>query len=142
MNKQRLIGIILFLIGIMLDFFVELTVDDIKSWSWYIQNRNWIFFIGALLILSGVLLSFVNISKIKKKIPMEDSKGSSDISFLNTDEKFLREQLDRHQENLRKLLRQKSIYATGEEPLRLLNQIAAEQKKIQEIEQQLQNLGE
>lgn len=140
MNKQRIIGIILFLIGILLDFFVELIVDDIKRWSWYIENRTWIFIIGATFILAGGLLTFVNISKEKDKISGEDSQGTSDISLLDKDQDFLNEQLIRHQENLRKLLRQKSIYAAGEEPLHLLNQSAAEEKKIREIEQQLQNL--
>lgn len=141
MKTQRIIGVTLFLIGILLNFFVELVADEIKRNPWYIQNRTWILSIGALFILLGIFLTFVNIPKVKEKISKGNSKETGDISFPDKDQNFLREQLNRHQENLRKLLRQKSIYAAGEEPLHLLNQIAAEQKEIQEIEHKLQNIG-
>ncbi len=53
------------------------------------------------------------------------------------DESFLREQLAAHEQNLRLLLRQKIVYAAGEEPLRLLNQIRAEEQAINDINKQL-----
>lgn len=53
------------------------------------------------------------------------------------DEQFLQQQLAAHQRNRRRLLEQQSIYAAGETPLHLLNQIEAEEKAIQEIMQQL-----
>lgn len=53
------------------------------------------------------------------------------------DEQFLREQLVQHEQNRRHLLKQKSMYGAGEEPLRLLNQIRSEEEEIKKIKQQL-----
>lgn len=53
------------------------------------------------------------------------------------EEAFLRDQLAQHQRNRRTLLKQKSIYGAGEAPLRLLNQIEAEEEAIEKIRQQL-----
>jgi hypothetical protein len=74
--------------------------------------------------------------KDKSKIEIRGS-DSSEATLANEDTNFLREQLARHQENRRQLLKQKSIYAAGEKPLHLLNQIAAEENAIKEIERQL-----
>jgi len=141
MKTQRIIGVSLFAIGIILDFFIELLADEIKKQPLYIQNRNWILFVGAIFILIGIFLTIVNIPKLKEKILKDDEKGVGDITFLNKDLNFLQEQVASHQENLKKLLNQKSTYAKGEEPLHLLNQIEAEEKKIKEIKQQLQKSG-
>lgn len=60
------------------------------------------------------------------------------ISSLSDDEAaHLQELLEQHSINLRQLEKQKSYYGRGEEPLRLLNQIDAEQQAINEIKRQL-----
>jgi CheY-like chemotaxis protein len=51
--------------------------------------------------------------------------------------KSLRKQLDEHQSNLNKLEEQKATFAKGEEPLRLLNQIEAEEREIARLEAEL-----
>ena len=48
--------------------------------------------------------------------------------------------LARHQRNLEHLLEQKAVYAAGEEPLRLLNQIDAEHQEINRIQAELAKL--
>jgi len=53
------------------------------------------------------------------------------------DREFLRSLLTQHQRNLQRLLKQKAMYGAGEEPLRLLNQIAAEEEQITELERKL-----
>ena len=49
----------------------------------------------------------------------------------------MRKQLDEHQSNLNKLEEQKATFAKGEEPLRLLNQIEAEEREIARLEAEL-----
>ncbi len=49
----------------------------------------------------------------------------------------LRQLLAQHQHNLQLLQVKKAVYAAGEEPLSLLNQIEAEEKTIQALKQQL-----
>lgn len=49
----------------------------------------------------------------------------------------LHELLARYERNLHLLRRKKAVYAEGEEPLSLLNQIDMEEKKIHELKQQL-----
>lgn len=53
------------------------------------------------------------------------------------DEAFLREMLAAHEQNLRLLLKQKAVFAAGDIPLRLLNQIRAEEEEISKIKRQL-----
>jgi DNA-binding response OmpR family regulator len=53
---------------------------------------------------------------------------------------MLEEELKLHKRNLRKLRSQKAIYAAGEAPLHLLNQIETEEKEIQRIEEELKTL--
>jgi len=55
---------------------------------------------------------------------------------------FLERELDQHKRNLRLLRQKKAVYAVGEEPLYLLNQIEAEEQEIQKIEQRLAQLAE
>lgn len=56
-----------------------------------------------------------------------------------SNQQYLYELLRMHQENLRKLIKQKSVFAAGEVPLHLLNQIEAEENEIEEIEEKLRN---
>jgi hypothetical protein len=51
--------------------------------------------------------------------------------------KSLQKQLEEHKSNLNKLKEQKATFAKGEEPLRLLNQIEAEEKEIARLEAEL-----
>ena len=53
------------------------------------------------------------------------------------DTEFLQSMLAQHRRNLQLLQRQKANFGAGEEPLRLLNQIAAEEEAIGKIEGQL-----
>jgi hypothetical protein len=50
---------------------------------------------------------------------------------------LLETELAQHRRNLLRLRQQKAVYAEGEIPLRLLNQIEAEERQIQRIEQEL-----
>jgi hypothetical protein len=54
----------------------------------------------------------------------------------------LQKELDRHRRNLHRLREQAALYAAGETPLRLRNQIEAEEKAIRRIEAKLEDLGE
>ena len=131
------IGVALFLIGLSLDFMFNLLAESSKVKDWHKANSTVGFVISGILVLAGITLTIISITK-KDRTKIE-TKGSEsdDIVLANEDTNFLRERLARHQENRRQLLKQKSIYAVGEEPLHLLNQIAAEEKAINEIEQQL-----
>jgi hypothetical protein len=50
----------------------------------------------------------------------------------------LQSELQQHQRNLSRLQAQKAVYARGEEPLRLLNQIDHEEQEIERIQMELQ----
>jgi hypothetical protein len=52
---------------------------------------------------------------------------------------MLQQELVQHEHNLRRLRAQKAIYAAGEEPLHLLNQIDHEVAEIQRLEAELQS---
>ncbi len=93
--------------------------------------------VAGLFALVGIILNIFSISKDSKPKPEKESSEPSVPSHANEDEKHLRELLAKRRQNLRTFQLQKSIYAAGEEPLHLLNQIAAEEKAIKEIEQQL-----
>jgi len=63
---------------------------------------------------------------------------SVDFDFNESNEiQFLQELLEQHQRNLQLLIRQKAAYGSGEEPLRLVNQISAEEERIQNILERL-----
>lgn len=136
-NVQIVSGVALFLIGISLDFVFNLFAADSKIVELYNKYHTWTLVIAGVLVLVGIILIIGNIRKDAKLRAEKKSSVTSDMTMFGEDEKFLREQLARHQENRRQILKQKSIYAAGEEPLHLLNQIAAEEKAINEIEQQL-----
>lgn len=55
----------------------------------------------------------------------------------DTEREALAEELEMHRRNLRKLRQQAAVYAEGEKPLRLLNQIEHEEGVIRELEQRL-----
>ena len=50
---------------------------------------------------------------------------------------FLKRQLQQHTKNLDRLKEQLVLYGAGDAPLRLLNQIEAEQKKIEAFEDKI-----
>lgn len=54
---------------------------------------------------------------------------------------MLEEELKAHQRNLARLRGKKAVYAAGEEPLSLLNQIEAEETEIQRIQQALADVS-
>jgi hypothetical protein len=65
--------------------------------------------------------------------PLQSNKSN------NNEKQYLNKLLRRHQENLRKLMIKKSVFAIGEVPLHLLTQIEAEENEIEEIEERLRN---
>lgn len=136
-NVQIVSGVALFLIGILLDFIFNLFAANSKMVELYNKNHTWALVIAGVLVLVGIILIIGNLRKDVKLSGEKKSGVPSDKPTFSEDEKFLYEQLARHQENRRQLLKQKGIYAAGEEPLHLLNQIAAEEKAVKEIEQQL-----
>jgi hypothetical protein len=54
---------------------------------------------------------------------------------------LLEQELAQHQRNLARLRAKKAVYAAGEEPLSLLNQIDAEMREIQRVEAELARLA-
>jgi hypothetical protein len=136
-KTQRLIGVTLFLIGLALGLITNLLAADPEVQTWYKQYRTWILIVAALFALVGIILTIASISKNSHPKLEKKNGESSTPSLANEDEEHLRELLAKRQQNLRTLQLQKSIYAAGEEPLHLLNQIAAEEKALKEIEQQL-----
>ena len=136
-RTQRIIGVTLFLLGLALGLITNLLAADPELQIWYKQYRTWILIVAGLFALVGIILNIFSISKDSHPKPEKKSSEPSAPSFANEDVKHLRELLAKRQQNLRTLQSQKSIYAAGEGPLHLLNQIAAEEKAIKEIEQQL-----
>ena len=59
------------------------------------------------------------------------------VKQATADADFLRSLLAQHQRNRQRLLQQKALYGAGEEPLRLLNQLDAEDEAIAKLQQQL-----
>jgi len=53
----------------------------------------------------------------------------------------LEQQLSWHQRNLTRLRAKKSVYAAGKEPLSLINQIEAEEREIQRIQKEMEQLS-
>jgi hypothetical protein len=73
--------------------------------------------------------------------PLVGGEGEGQDAFGPEDERAaLQRELDQHKRNLHKLREQAAIYAAGETPLHLLNQIEAEEKEIRRIEGELENL--
>jgi hypothetical protein len=73
--------------------------------------------------------------------PLLRGEDKGENSFGSEDERAaLQRELDQHKRNLYKLREQAAIYAVGETPLHLLNQIEAEEKEIRRIEGELEKL--
>lgn len=134
---QRIIGVTLFLIGLVLGLITNLLAADPEVQIWYTQYRTWILILAGLFAVVGIILNIASISKDSHPKSKKESSEPSVPSLANEDEMYLHELLSKRQQNLRTLQLQKSIYAAGEEPLHLLNQISAEEKAINKIEQQL-----
>lgn len=74
--------------------------------------------------------------------PAAPPTGQAAPGISSAEERALLEQeLAQHRRNLLRLRQQKAIYAEGEVPLRLLNQIEAEEREIQRIEKALRASG-
>lgn len=136
-KTQRLVGVTLFLIGLALGLITNLLAADPEIQIWYKQYRTWILIVAGLFAVVGIILNISSISKDSHPKSKKESGEPSVPSLANEDEMYLHELLSKRQQNLRTLQLQKTTYATGEEPPHLLNQIAAEEKAIKEIEQQL-----
>jgi len=54
---------------------------------------------------------------------------------------MLEQELAQHQRNLNRLRAKKAVYAAGEEPLSLLNQIDAEFREIERVKTELRALA-
>ena len=54
----------------------------------------------------------------------------------------LQQQREQHRKNLNRLQAKRSVYAAGEEPLSLINQIEHEEEEIRRIEAELSRLGQ
>lgn len=73
--------------------------------------------------------------------PPPGKEAAQEDTFASKDERAaLRRELAQHKRNLYKLREQAAIYAAGETPLHLLNQIEAEEKEIRRIEANLDTL--
>lgn len=137
-KAERIIGVTLFLIGLLLGVIINLFTSDSNVQNWYDKNRIWVFCFAGALILLGVILIILSFGSAgKPSTEKETPKKENQNQAKDKDEQSLSELLKNHQENLHKLKKQISIYAVGEEPLHLLNQIDTEQKTIKEIEEQL-----
>lgn len=96
----------------------------------------------------GLLLDLL--AEVKRENPRQYAHfeprlwgGQADAAseFSSEDQRgMLEQELARHQRNLHRLRAQKAIYAAGEEPLHLLNQIDQEQAEIQRIQTELDSL--
>jgi hypothetical protein len=75
------------------------------------------------------------------KGPLDHRGKAVKVTRLNSRKVSLETELAQHRSNLAKLRQKKAIYALGEEPLHLLNQIEAEEKAITELEACLAKLG-
>jgi len=69
-----------------------------------------------------------------------DTPSAEDFRSQNQ-QTTLEQQLSRHQYNLNRLQVKKSVYAAGEEPLSLINQIEAEEREIQRIQKEMEQLS-
>jgi hypothetical protein len=159
MIVKRIVGITLFLVGLLLGFITNLFSSDPIVQAWYTNNRSYILPTAAFLIIMGIFLTFISLSDSEasknKRFSADNStlpphyhhKDSQAYQQTNNDDtkqylddpqtQFLVSQLNSHQRNLKHLLGQKAVYASGESPIRILNQIEFEQETIAQIEEQL-----
>jgi hypothetical protein len=90
---------------------------------------------GTLSLSSGAFRTFV----LEQPL-LADEEISPRLLDDDTERAVLEQELDQHKRNLYKLRQQAAIYAAGETPLHLLNQIEAEEMEIRRIEEQLRAL--
>lgn len=76
-----------------------------------------------------------NVTPTNQKQPVAQSRAPQSIS--SGDREFLESLLRQHRRNLQRLMQQKANFGAGEEPLRLLNQIDAEEAELARIEGEL-----
>lgn len=92
------------------------------------------------LVTRGVEAAAVNFGGANKVAAAPTGRSAIPAQRTSTpavDTEFLQSMLAQHRRNLQLLQRQKANFGAGEEPLRLLNQIAAEEEEIGKIERQL-----
>jgi hypothetical protein len=77
----------------------------------------------------------------RDKIVGGPASGSAAERAAAQQRRALQAELEQHQGNLARLRAQKAVYALGEEPLRLFNQIEHEEQEIARIQTELQRLG-
>jgi hypothetical protein len=83
--------------------------------------------------------------KSMKKMPAEEpilTTKEKETTTANKEKRLLqlRKLYVQHQDNLQKLREQEAIFGLGERPLRLLNQIEAEKKAVEEIQLEIERL--
>lgn len=77
--------------------------------------------------------------KLDAEVLQETLPEMVNITISDDEQSYLTAELAQHRLNVLRLRKQKAIYAEGEEPIRLLNQIDAEETAIRKLEQQLQS---
>lgn len=86
--------------------------------------------------------SKVEVKQYQKAVgPPSTHDTPSAEDFRSQNQTTLELQLSRHQRNLTRLQAKKSVYAVGEEPLSLINQIEAEEREIQRIQKEMEQLS-
>lgn len=105
----------------------------------YCQTRN----------LLPALLSVVEQANPRQYARFESQLGSSDPheapphGFPSGERRrWLEQELAQHERNLARLRNQKAVFAAGEEPLSLLNQIDHEEQEIQRVQAKLDGLAD
>ena len=73
--------------------------------------------------------------------PLTPDTPSAEAFTSQKQHTTLKQQLSQHQRNLTRLQAKKRVYAAGEEPLNLLNQIEAEEREIQRIQKEMEQLS-
>lgn len=73
--------------------------------------------------------------------PLTPEIPSAEAFMSQNQHSTLEQQLSRHQRNLTRLQAKKGVYAAGEEPLSLINQIEAEEREIQRIHKVMEQLS-
>jgi len=72
---------------------------------------------------------------------MAAPKVTNAAELIFNEREGLQQELTAHQRNLNKLKEQAALYAAGETPLHLLNQIEAEEETILDLQQKLADLS-
>jgi hypothetical protein len=81
-------------------------------------------------------------ARFEPLLQVPSSQATATTRFDSEEQRVLLEQeLAQHQRNLVRLRAKKAVYAAGEEPLSLLNQIDAEMREIQRVETEIARLA-